>query len=1043
MSSPSLRRIGCRLAERFFEAGTRSVTGLRCLARLTALLTWLTAVQPASLPAQGYPKAEAAARMQVADGLEVTLFAAEPEVRQPIFCKCDDRGRLWTIQYLQYPNPEGLKRVQVDRFSRTVYDRKPEPPPHGPRGADRITILEDADHDGRADRFHDFVDGLNLCTGVEFGHGGVYVLQVPYLLFYPDRDRNDRPDGDPEVLLDGFGMEDSQSLANHLTWGPDGWLYGLNGSTTTCRIRGIEFQQGVWRYHPRTKAFELFCEGGSNVYGLTFDRRGELYYSSNGGLFWHALQGGYFEKNFGKHGPLHNPHAYGFLPHVRSHGQTGRPNTGGTIYTGTTFPKRFHDAFLCGDFLTHTASWWTLKPQGCTVEATLGGHWLDARDTWFGATDLCLGPDGAMYCCDFHDQRTAHPDPDAQWDRSNGRIYRIQAKGAPPIGKFDLTARESTELIGQLSEPNGWMADQARRILGEREDPIGRHFEDRILGAPTPEIALQHLWAVHVCEGLEPAMAQKLLNHPMESVRAWVVRLLGDSGTATPEIAALLIRMARSDSSPAVRLQLACSARRWPAPLGLDLLFPLMRTAADEEDPRFDWSCWWSLESFAIPARTDVLRRVARDAGWSSPFGATQMLRLLRRYAAEGTPDTYAACATLWGSAPPIEHDLAIVEALTLGLRQQARPGRTTTAERADADAAGDGAATATRLEDSAGGLRLLERIENGWRAEPTHPGWTRLALAAHSEGAYADWLARLQALPPAEMSPEDLALLADYGREDSVPVVLPLIASNAPEPVRRAALSILRKHPGKPTSNTILSALPAMPATLQTAAREALLATEPGSLALLREVDAGRIAAKEIPTAELGPLEFQKNEESQRLVRKHWGQVRAATPEEKLAEVRRLQNDLRAGTGNAEAGRLLFRKHCATCHKLQGEGVPLGPDLTGTVQGDLTSLLTNIVDPSAVIRTDYVVQVVVTKSGTVQTGLLAGQDAASVTLVDARNERHRLLRDEIDEWRESPASLMPEKLLSPLAPQELRDLVAFLRTPPATPKEPSSPTTR
>jgi len=247
--------------------------------------------------------------MTLPAGLTATLFASEPEVRQPIFCKCDDRGRLWTIQYLQYPNPAGLKRVKVDRYSRTVYDRKPEPPPAGPRGADRITILEDTDGDGRADRFKDFVSDLNLCTGVEFGYGGVYVLQVPYLLFYPDRDRDDVPDDDPEVLVDGFGMEDAKSLANHLTWGPDGWLYGLNGSTTTCRINGLEFQQGVWRYHPVTREFELFCEGGGNVFGLTFDRHGRLFYSSNGGLFWHGVQGAYYEKNFGKHGPLHNLYA--------------------------------------------------------------------------------------------------------------------------------------------------------------------------------------------------------------------------------------------------------------------------------------------------------------------------------------------------------------------------------------------------------------------------------------------------------------------------------------------------------------------------------------------------------------------------------------------------------------------------------------------------------------------------------------------------------------------------------------------------------------
>ena len=210
---------------------------------------------------------EAVRRMTVPDGFEVQIIASEPLVRQPVCIEYDDRGRLWVIQYLQYPNPEGLKRVQVDRYSRTRYDRVPEPPPHGPRGADRVTILTDTDGDGRMDHGHDFVGGLNLASGLAFGHGGVFVLNVPYLLFYPDKNRDDVPDGDPEVLLTGFGMEDAHSVANSLTWGPDGWLYGCQGSTVTANIRGIEFQQGVWRYHPKTREFELFCEGGGNSWG--------------------------------------------------------------------------------------------------------------------------------------------------------------------------------------------------------------------------------------------------------------------------------------------------------------------------------------------------------------------------------------------------------------------------------------------------------------------------------------------------------------------------------------------------------------------------------------------------------------------------------------------------------------------------------------------------------------------------------------------------------------------------------------------------------
>src|SRR5213083_2263590 len=151
--------------------------------------------------AQGYAPEEAAKRMTVPAGFAVSVVAAEPMVRQPVAIEFDDRGRLWVVQYLQYPNPAGLKRVRVDRYSRTVYDRVPEPPPHGPKGADRLTIMEDTDGDGRADQAHDFVSGLNLATGIAFGHGGVFVLNVPYLLFYPERNQYDAPDGDPTVCL--------------------------------------------------------------------------------------------------------------------------------------------------------------------------------------------------------------------------------------------------------------------------------------------------------------------------------------------------------------------------------------------------------------------------------------------------------------------------------------------------------------------------------------------------------------------------------------------------------------------------------------------------------------------------------------------------------------------------------------------------------------------------------------------------------------------------------------------------------------------------
>ena len=140
-------------------------------------------------------------------------------------------------------------------------------------------------------------------------------------------------------------MEDAHSVANSLTWGPDGWLYGCQGSTVTAHIRGLEFQQGVWRYHPRSKKFELFCEGGGNSWGLDFDRHGNLLYSTNFGpyVMLHGVQGGYYWKAFGKHGALHNPHAYGFIDHVLARCRWAR-SVGGMCCQA--------DQFCCFQFAT-------------------------------------------------------------------------------------------------------------------------------------------------------------------------------------------------------------------------------------------------------------------------------------------------------------------------------------------------------------------------------------------------------------------------------------------------------------------------------------------------------------------------------------------------------------------------------------------------------------------------------------------------------------------------------------------------------------------
>ncbi len=1007
---------------------------LRPTLRLVLQSVVLVCLTSVALP-QGYAPKTAAQKMDVADGLQVKLFASEPEVRQPSLVKCDERGRLWVIQYLQYPNPAGLKRAKIDRWSRTVYDRVPEPPPHGPRGADRITILEDTDGDGQADQFKDFVSGLNIATGLAFGHGGVYVLQLPYLLFYPDRNRDDVPDSDPEVLLKGFGMQDTQSVANHLTWGPDGWLYGLNGSTSTCNIRGIEFQQGVWRYHPLTKEFELFAEGGGNIYGLTFDRKGNLFYSSNGGaLFWHAVQGGYYRKSFGKHGPLHNLYTYGYFPHVKHSGVTGGHIVlGGTIYDADAFPETFHRSFIGANFLGHSASWWRVKPRGSTFEAQQVGTLLDSNDTWFSPTDLALGPDGSIYISDFHDQRTAHPDPDAEWNRSNGRVYKIEAQNAKPMLGLDLERLSSAELVDHLTHPNGWYSAQARRILAHRRDiSVHADLRRRIAQATDEDSALQHLWALHVSGGLRDGVAVDLLNLTVpEYVRAWTIRLLGDRREVIPEHAKQLISLARTDPSVVVRSQLAASAKRFPGNVALPILAALLQRDLDAQDPHIPLLIWWALESKALPDIFEsVVELFTKPGMWNTSMKRDNAQRLVRRYAAEGTTKGYDAALKLAGAAPA-RHLEAVVQALDQGLAERgatlAGLGQGGLFEEVAAVKGEPAREPERKYQALTASLRGW--IRNNWSAEPRDLNRTRLAVRAGVEEPYQ---AVLDVLRDPE-SREDrliamLDLLRDLGRPDCIPAVLKQFDLRHSTTVRLHTLDVLARFESADVSQRLLDSYPQASSAEKRKIRGILLSRHATARAFLNAVDQSRFPAAAVAVSELRQLALYSDDEIDEQVRKHWGNIRPGTTEEKLAVMRRYRNDLNAGEGDPRRGHLLFIEHCASCHRLFGEGGTLGTDLTGANRSDQAALLAALVDPSATVRTEYVTYLVRTRSGRTVRGVVEHEDAAGVTLVDSAHQKTRIARGDVTSMEVVPESLMPENLLDRLAPQDLRDLFRYLQ---------------
>jgi putative membrane-bound dehydrogenase-like protein len=989
--------------------------------------------------AQGYAPDVAVQKMTVADGFTAQLVAAEPMVRQPVAIEFDERGRLWVIQYLQYPNPAGLKRVTLDRYSRTVYDRMPEPPPRGPKGADRITILSDFDKDGRAHTAKDFRSDLNLATGIAFGHGGVFVLQTPYLLFYPDRDRDDVPDGDPDVLLAGFGMEDAHSVANSLTWGPDGWLYGCQGSTVTANINGIEFQQGVWRYHPLTRRFELFCEGGGNSWGLDFDSRGNLLFSTNVGGFTmlHGVQGAYYWKQFGKHGALHNPFAFGYFDHVpHQHFTGGHVTVGGIVYQGDLFPRQFHGKYIAADLLGHAVHWHDLTPDGSSFRSAHGGALLTANDTWFAPSDVTLGPDGSVYVADWYDKRTAHPDPDADWDRSNGRIYRItcRASGAAnkePAQHLDLTKLSSDKLVSLLSQPNDWYRRKARQVLAERRDPEVIFPLRTLLDEAKDEgLQLQALWALHVSGGFTDAVALKLLDHGNAAVRRWTVRFLGDECKVTATLAQRLTDLATTETTAVVRSQLLSTARRLPARDGLPIVWHILHRDLDGKDPHIPLLAWWAVEAHAVAARELVLKQFGTSEAWGTSMVREVILeRLMRRYAAEGGESGFGACAKLLAAAPASGRG-RLIAALDQGLQDRpTRPRKNAGTLFQDLAAVEKSPATGT-IKVGKLPAELTQQLDSLW-SEHTRDV-TLIRACANLGRSAAKHRALTLATDPTETPATRVALLetlADLDDPACVGSLLGLIGGDEPEAVQLAVFTTLQHFQHPEIAAVLVRHYPNLSARLRARASEVLLSRRAWAKAFLQEIDAGHFDAKEIPTERLRVVALHGDRSLDDLVRKHWGNIRPGTAEEKLAEMRRLSNDLRAGDGDPATGRELFRKHCATCHQLFGEGISVGPDLTHANRKDSDHLLASIVDPSAVIRKEYLAYNVQTTDGRSLTGLIVEETPQAMILLDAKNQRTKIVRERIESVQESPVSLMPENLLKELKPQELRDLFRYLQS--------------
>jgi putative membrane-bound dehydrogenase-like protein len=964
--------------------------------------------------AQGFSPEAARARMTLPPGFSAQVFASEPDIRQPVAACFDERGRMWVIEYLQYPVPAGLKPVTVDQYLRTEYDRVPEPPPRGPRGADRIKILEDTDGDGRADKVTTFVEGLNLASGLAVGHGGVFVGQAPYLLFYADKNKDDKPDGDPEVLLSGFGLQDAHATVNSMMWGPDGWLYGAQGSTVTAKIRGIEFQQGIWRYHPRTKMFELFAEGGGNTWGLDFDRAGHAFGSSNGGyVSFHMVQGGYYLKGFAKHGPLHNPNTFGYFNQLEyvgpKHG--GHVTPGGIIYKGDAYPEEFRGAFIGGNLLSNAVYWHKLGPKGSTFNARHRGTLIDSHDTWFRPIDLLTGPDGSVFVVDWYDKRASHLDPRDNWDKSNGRIYKVVHEGTKRVAPFDLGRLESADLVALRTKENDWWPETARRILAERRDPrVIPLLKSLLLDDRDQTLALRDFWDLYVSGGFDAELATRLLDHPLAGVRRWAIRLSGDDCGTPParlsrELVAKLNDVALHDPDAAVRSQLASSCQRFPADDALSLLMKLASRSEDRADPHIPLLLWWGLEHLMRDHAERVVEAFGSSTSQSLPLVREQLTeRIVRMLVSHGANPRFNLCAQMLANAPSDLERERIVSGMEKGLEGQ----------------------HFDRVP-----IPLEQPLEGLWNRGRPSLAQVKLGIRLGSERASREALKRAADTHVSESERSDLIdVFGQSARPGALAGLLALFRRERSQAVQSALLSALARYQSDTVGSDLLNEYQALNPALRDRVRDLMCSRRPWAGTLLDAMESGTIPARDLKPLQALMITQLGDQELLARLEKAWGRVPGPNSVEKKQRIAEVRGVLPEGDkGNAERGHAVFKAQCAGCHQLFGEGAPVGPELTGVERGNLDFLLTSLVDPSALIRKEYQAQSIALKDGRVLSGLVVEENAKALTLFEANQQKTVLSRSEIEEMRPSAASLMPEGLLDKLPDDQVRDLFRYLQS--------------
>ena len=972
---------------------------------------WGTQTDPIRTMQVPMSPADSAARLVLQPGFSAALFAAEPEITKPLAMAWDDRGRLWITETLDYPN-----ELQ-------------EPG----KGRDRIKICTDTDGDGRADQFTVFATDLSIPTSLCFANGGVIVLERGQTLFLMDTDGDGRAD-ERRVLFTGWGMSDTHATASNLRLGLDNWIWGTVGYSGFDGVVGgkpHKFGMGVFRFKADGSELEFIRSSNNNTWGLGITEDGTILGSTaNGNAAWYmAMPNRFYEFVRGwsagrMESVADSQEFYPVTEKVRQvdwhHKYTA--GAGSALYTARAFPQEFWNRI---SFVTeptgHLVGWFRFEAQGADFRAVNLGSFLASDDEWTAPIAAEVGPDGALWVLDWYNYIVQHnPVPNGfkngrgnayettLRDKRHGRIYRVTSNGGTPTRAPRLQGGSPSDWVAALRTDNQLWRMLAQRMLVDRgQADVAPALRNLVADTSVDTLglnvgAIHALWTLRGLNSVGPE-AVTALKHPSAGVRRAAVSVLPRTG----ESASAMIS-AGTLQDPDAQVRLATLLALTETPSDEDLGAAVVAFLANPTNARDRW-----LREAAAAAGARHISGFGRALLTRQeplPKEANEAVRIVARHYASDAPDNVLEVVAALSQATPSTSE-TVLDGIATGWPEDRRP--------------------SLSGEQLAGLHDAVESLPPAARARflVLAQKWGRLDAFADLRAAAVQGLRAQLAdsgLTDAERlsAARNLVRLADDAA--SVEVILQQITPQAPPAFTAPLIGSLSDSRQTAAAAGLIQAWSRLSPGQKRAALGVLLRRPEWSATVLDAVANGGVLRNDLGQEHWQQLRNSPDKAVAARAKELADGTGSISPD-RQAVIQKLSGAAR-NAGDAARGKELFSANCAVCHRLEGVGQSIGPELTGIGARPKADLLIEVLDPNRSVEANYRLWTITTKSGDTLAGRLDAETQTSVDLTDLVGQKHSVARKDIASLESSNQSIMPVGFEA-LGEDGLAALLAYLAT--------------